>query len=125
MVNKTVFQGRLTKDIEIKKTQGDIPYCNFTVAWSEKYKENEIKCFLPCKAWRMTADFLGKYFQKGSELVVEGRLVTEQWQDKDGNNQSRILLDVEKAHFAGSKKDSAGNAGKDTVLDVNEADLPF
>lgn len=124
MLNKMVIQGRLTKDIEMKSTQGGIAYCNFTVAWSEKYKENETKLFLPCKAWRGTADFLGKYMHaKGTEVLLEGRLTTEQWQDKDGNNQSRILMEVEKAHFAG-KKDN-GQSANQAPVDVSEADLPF
>lgn len=124
MLNKMVIQGRLTKDIEMKSTQGGIAYCNFTVAWSEKYKENETKLFLPCKAWRGTADFLGKYMHaKGTEVLLEGRLTTEQWQDKDGNNQSRILMEVEKAHFAGKK--DGGQSANQAPVDVAEADLPF
>ena len=123
MVNKVVLQGRLTKDIELKQTQGGIAFTNFTVAWSEKYKETETKCFMTCKAWRQTAEFLNKFFKKGSELIVEGRLVTEQWQDKDGNNQSRVVLDVEKAHFAGKK--DGGEGKKDEYVDVTESELPF
>lgn len=127
MVNSVVFQGRLTKDIEVKQTQGGIPYTSFTVAWSEKYKENETKCFLNCKAWRQTAEFLNKFFQKGSELIVEGRLVTDQWQDKDGNNRSSISLDVNRVHFAGSRKDAAESkeTGKDEFVNVDEEKLPF
>lgn len=122
MLNKTVLQGRLTRDVELKSTQGGIAFTNITVAWSEKYKETETKCFLTCKAWRQTAEFLARYFGKGSEVIVEGRLVTEEWTDKDGNKQSRVVLDVDKAHFAGSKKD-AGQA--DQVITDPDEPLPF
>ena len=102
MINKTLYQGRLTRDIELKKTSSDIAYTEFSVAWSEKYKESETKCFLRCKAWRSTAEFLQKYFSKGQEIGIEGHLVTEEW-EKDGQKQSRTICQVDKVHFCGSK----------------------
>ena len=101
MLNSMILQGRIVRDIELKDV-GGFPMTEFTVAWSEKYKDIEKKCFLRCKAWRSTAEFLGKYFAKGQEIVVEGQLVTEEW-DKDGNKQSRTILNVEKVNFCGSK----------------------
>ena len=62
MVNKLIYQGRLTADPELKRTQSDVSNMEFTIAWSEKYKESETKCFLRCKAWRNTAEFIDKYF---------------------------------------------------------------
>lgn len=108
MVNSMVLQGHLTADIELKRTKSDVPYTEFTVAWSEKYKEDETKCFLRCKAWRGTAEFLAGYFHKGKELVIEGKLVTEQWK-ADGENKSRTICQVEKVHFCG--RNDGGNAG--------------
>ena len=109
MLNKLEYQGRLTADIELKQTQSGVSFTEFTVAWSEKYKEVETKCFLRCKTWRQTAEFLSKYFKKGSELIIEGKMVTEQW-EKDGQTQSRTICDVEKVHFCGSKSDNGGNS---------------
>ena len=109
MLNKLEYQGRLTTDIELKQTQSGVSFTEFTVAWSEKYKEIETKCFLRCKTWRHTAEFLSKYFKKGSELIVEGKMVTEQW-EKDGQTQSRTICDVEKVHFCDSKSDNGGNS---------------
>ena len=83
MVNKLIYQGRMVADIELKRTTGDVAYAEFTIAWSERYKEIETKCFMRCKAWRKTAEFLNKYFKKGQEVVIEGKMITEQWQ-KDG-----------------------------------------
>lgn len=101
MVNKLILQGRLTKDPELKQTQTGVSQLLFTVAWSEKYKETETKCFLLCKAWRHTAEFIGNYFKKGSEIVIEGRMVTEKWQE-----ENVTLCVIDKAHFAGSKASS-------------------
>ena len=109
MLNKIEYQGRLTADVELKQTQSGVSFAEFTIAWSDKYKEVETKCFLRCKTWRQTAEFISKYFKKGSEILVEGRMITEQW-DKDGQAQSRTICDVEKAHFCGSKTETNTNA---------------
>ena len=133
MLNSLSYQGRLVKDVELKKTSSDIPYCEITIAWSEKYKESETKCFLRCKAWRSTAEMLSKYFQKGKEIAINGHLVTEEW-EKDGQKQSRTLCQIDKVHFCGSKSDSNGSTAPDTskaddgfmsVPEEIDAELPF
>lgn len=128
MLNKVCYQGRLTKDPELKKTQSDVSMLLFTVAWSEKYKEVETKCFLLCKAWRQTADFISTYFRKGQEIALEGHMVSEEW--KDG--ESKILCLVDKAHFCGSKlnnapKEEEPKTDKDGFMAVDDIDedLPF
>lgn len=103
-VNHLVFQGRCTKDLELRTTQSGIENMKFTIAWSEKYKETERKCYLPCKAWRQNAVFLDKFFhEKGSEMILEGSLETEEW-EKDGQKHSQIVLNVEKVHFCGKRQ---------------------
>jgi single-strand DNA-binding protein len=128
MLNRLNYQGRLTADIELKQTQSGVSFTEFTIAWSEKYKEVETKCFLRCKAWRQTAEFISKYFKKGSEILVEGRLVTEQW-EKDGQAQSRTICDIEKVHFCGSKVDGGNSAPTNSELKFEEIgdddSLPF
>lgn len=99
MVNKVILQGRLTKDPELRQTQSGIESLLFTVAWSEKYKEVEKKCFMLCRAWRQTAVFINKFFSKGSEIAIEGHLEQEEW----NNDNKPIVLVVDKAHFCGSK----------------------
>lgn len=131
MVNRLILQGRLTKDIEIRDV-GGFSKAEFTVAWSEKYKETEKVCFLRCVAWRSTADFLSKFFAKGQELAVEGQMVTETW-EKDGQKQSRTLCNVEKVHFCGSKASNADNSLSSTpsnndfmtIPDGADEELPF
>ena len=107
MINKMVLQGRLTAAPECKQTQSGVPVASFTVAWSEKYKEIETKCFLRCVAWRGTAEFLCKYFGKGQELVVEGKMTTREWED-NGQKRSVNELVVDAVHFCGSKAKDAG-----------------
>lgn len=134
MVNKMILQGRLTDNPELRQTQSGISVIEFTVAWSEKYNEIETKCFLRCKAWRGTAEFVSKYFTKGQEIAVDGKIVTEQW-EKDGQPQSRTICDVEKVHFCGSKSSNINttltteNAPQDDIdgfmpIDT-DTDLPF
>lgn len=110
MVNKVIFHGRLTKDPELKQTQSGIDTLLFTVAWSEKYKEVEKKCFMLCRAWRQSATFIDKYFHKGSEIVLEGHLEQEEWSD----DKKPVVLVVDKAHFCGSKSDNADASKKST-----------
>ena len=136
MINSVAFQGRTTKDLEKKVTQSGIDNVSFTLAWSEKYKETERKCFLRCKAWRNTATFLDKYFHaKGSEMVVEGSLETEEW-EKDGEKHSQTVLNVEKVHFCGKKQDiqqstaqpsqpAQADPNGGTFVEVPPEDLPF
>lgn len=109
MINHTILQGRLTADPEVKKTPSDVPYTGFTVAWSEKHKETETSCFLRCTAWRHTAEFIGKYFKKGQEIAVEGKLTTRSY-DKDGVKHSVTELTVDSAHFCGSKSNGSQDA---------------
>ena len=126
MLNKLNYQGRFTADPELKQTQSGVSFMEFTIAWSEKYKEIETKCFLRCKAWRQTAEFISKYFSKGSEILIEGRLVTEQW-EKDGQSQSRTICDIEKVHFCGSKSEGQqlANNTQNTLEPVSEEEVPF
>ena len=132
-VNHVIFQGRNVRDLELKATQSGIEYVNFDLAWSEKYKETERTCFLTCKAWRQTAKFLDSYFRaKGSEMVVEGQLETEKWQDKDGNNRSRVVLNVDRVHFCGKKQSGQetgtapeGTKPDGTFTEVEGQELPF
>ena len=131
-INKTIIQGRLTKDVELRSTQSGKPVCGFTVAWSEKVKESEQKVFMPCVAWNAQAEFISKYFSKGQECVVEGKLVSRQWQDKNGNNRETIELIADRVHFCGPKQERAGGNGyvgdpmaRLAVMPGDNEDLPF
>lgn len=127
MINSVVIQGRLARDPEIKTTQSGVAVANFTVCWSDRYKETETKLFIFCRAWRGTAEFIEKYFKKGQEIAVEGRLITEEW-EKDGEKKSRVVLDVRGVHFCGKREDSQGAAAEPAGSQPVQADdepLPF
>lgn len=138
MINHFVVQGRLVADPELRQTQSGTSVCSFRVAWSEKYKETETKLFLPCVAWRSTGEMISKYFSKGKEIIVEGKLSTRTW-EKDGENRSSIELTVDKVHFCGprggdSANTSAAYQAPDRGVDVSagdfqeladDGDLPF
>lgn len=132
MVNNCVIQGRLCAAPELRRTQSGTAVASFTVAWSEKYKDSEQKLFMPCVAWRTTAEHLNRYFAKGQELVVEGRLTSRKWQDKNGNNREAVELIVEKLHFCGPKRedtyahtDTHAHAGEWEDISEEGGPLPF
>lgn len=130
MINQTILQGRLTRDPELRQTGTGVAVASFTVAWSEKYKDNETKLFLNCTAWRGTGEFVSKYFRKGQEIAVEGQLSTREYTDKEGGKRSVIELTADKVHFCGSKQDSGPTAQlADPTADFTEVDvdgdLPF
>lgn len=113
------LQGRLTRDPELRHTQSGTAVCSFTVAWSEKYKETETQLFLDCTAWRNTGEMVSKYFSKGKEIIVEGKLNTEKWKDRDGNNRTSIKMTVDRVHFCGPKEN-----GGDTCNTYHAAGTP-
>lgn len=126
MLNHTAVQGRMVADPELRYTQKQTPVCTFRVAWSEKVKENETKLFLNRVAWSATAEFISKYFRKGQEIIVDGKLTTRQWQDKEGNNRSSTELTVQNVHFCGPKE-RPENAPVQTFTELGDGDgnLPF
>ena len=89
MINNVVLVGRLTKDVEVKKTQSGLSVASFTIACdrrlSQEQKNNNEQSadFISCVAWRGSADFLGRYAHKGDAVGVEGRIQTRNY-DRDG-----------------------------------------
>ena len=109
-LNKAIIMGRLTVDPELKRTQGGISVTNFGVAVDRNYKqgaEREVD-FLSVVAWRGTAEFITKYFHKGSMIVVEGSLQTRKWEDK--HNQKRVEVEIvaDNVYFGEAKKQDTG-----------------
>jgi len=125
MVNHLDLQCRMVADPEVKTTNSGANVANFRVAWSEKYKDKENKLFIECKAFSAQAEFLGKYFRKGQELVLEGKLTTEEWETQDGQKRSKIVLLVSNVHFSGKKGEEAGSAQPNLTPVANPDELPF
>lgn len=131
MVNRMILQGRLCADPEMRRTQNGTAVCSFRVAWSETIKDRETKLFLNCVAWQGTAEMICKYFRKGKELAVEGRLSTREYDDRDGNRRSVTEMTVDRVHFCGKNEDAQGmpprTDGKSQFVEMDEddSDLPF
>lgn len=106
-LNYTIMQGRMVADPEWKETNSGSKVVNFRIAWSEKYKEKENKCFLECKAFDTKAEFICRNFKKGQAINVEGRLNTETWTTQDGQNRSKTVLYISNVHFGESKQNSS------------------
>lgn len=141
--NKVILGGRLTADIELKQTQSGVPVAQFTLAVNRRYsKEGEQPQadFINCQAWRNTAEFIAKYFRKGSSLCVVGQIQTRTWEDQQGNKRYATDVLVDEASFVDSKNDSQGTKTANTgnyvpeayttpqsanFEDVQDDDLPF
>lgn len=125
-MNKIFLSGRLTKDPEVKKSQNGNSYARVGIAVDRQFSKNKEVDFFNLLAFSKTADFLGKYFVKGSKLLVEGRLQNSGYTDKDGNKRTSNDVIVDAVEFADSKRKSQDNSG--TSADdpaPNTYDYPF
>lgn len=114
MLNKIVIMGRLTRDPELKRTQSGTPVTSFTLAVDRDFKaqngERETD-FIDCVAWRSSAEFVTRYFTKGRMAVVEGRLQSRKWQDRDGNNRVSWEIQTDNVYFGDSKREGESGSG--------------
>lgn len=108
MVNRMILQGRLCADPEMRRTQNGTAVCSFRVAWSETVKDRETKLFLNCVAWQGAAELICKYWYKGKEILLDGKLSTREYDDRDGNRRSVTEMTVDRVHFCGKNEDAQG-----------------
>lgn len=108
-LNEVILCGRLTADVELKTTTSGISVCSFTLAINRKTaKDQEQKTdFVKCVAWRQTAEFISRYFKKGSSLCITGSIQTRTWKDNNGYARDATEIVVDEAKFVDSKGDSA------------------
>ena len=121
--NKVILGGRLTSDVEIKQTQSGVAVCSFSLAVNRKYsKEGQQETdFINCTAWRNTAEFIGKYFGKGSSICVVGSIQVRSWQDQNGQKRYATDVVVDEAMFVDSKNDAQGAAAGAAAPYIPEA----
>ena len=138
-MNKSILLGRITKDIEVRKTTNDISTCQFTIAVNRNYKNkdgNYDADFINCIAFRNTADFIGNYFKKGNRVLLEGRIQTRSYKDKQEQTRYVTEVVVENITLLESKKQeekeeievpqSKSNYDNDnTDIQLEDEDLPF
>lgn len=106
MLNVVALMGRMVYDPELKTTPSGINVCNFRIAVDRSFTrqgEERKADFIDVAAWRQTAEFVSKYFQKGSMIAVEGSLQTRQYQDKNGNNRTSTEVLASQVSFCGGK----------------------
>ena len=106
--NKSMLGGRLTADPELKQTVSGISACSFTIAVNRSYKEQDgtrKADFINCVAWRQTAEFVCKYFKKGSSIFVVGEIQTRSWED-NGQKRYATEIKIDEARFVDGKNDA-------------------
>lgn len=133
MLNHIVIMGRLAKDPELRRTQSGTAVTSFRLAVDRDFKDKQTGAratdWIDCVAWRGTAEFVEKYFSKGSLAVVYGRLQMRDWTDKDGNRRISAEVLVDSIYFGGANKRDEGAAGGPREPEFEElddsGDLPF
>lgn len=136
MLNHIVLMGRLTRDPELRRTQSGIAVASFTLAVDQDYKAQDGDRgvdFINIVAWRGTAEFAQKYFEKGQMAVVSGRLSTRNYEDKNGNKRTAYEVVASNIYFGSSKQgtDSGGRFSAPyggsgfSMLEDDDPDLPY
>lgn len=127
MLNKVILMGRFTRDPELRSTPQGISTCSFSIAVDRNFVrqgEERKADFINCVAWRQTAEFISKYFKKGSMVALEGSIQTRSWDDQDGKKRYATDVVVSQVYFAESKRDSQGGAGEDSFANSDFGSLP-
>ncbi|MBR2010555.1 MAG: single-stranded DNA-binding protein [Clostridia bacterium] len=121
-LNKVVLCGRLTADPELKQTQSGIAVVTFTLAVNRRFQarsgDNTAQAqqadFITLVAWRQTAEFISKFFKKGSALCVTGSIQTRSWQDNQGQRRYATEVVVDEAMFVDSRNEGGAVGGSYT-----------
>lgn len=136
-MNKFMGTGNIVRDPEYRSTQTGTPVCNFTIAITRKFKDssgNRPTDFIPCVAWRQTAEFIHRYFSKGSGIGITGELQTRSYTDKNGLTRHITEVIVDEAEFNGKAKTepktetTAEDLFGDELAEfkpIDDCDLPF
>ena len=139
MLNVIAIMGRLSRDPELRQTTTGKNVASFTIACSRGRKDangKDLVDWIPVVAWEHTAEFVCKYFEKGSLIAIDGRLQSRTYKDRDGNNRTAIEIVANNANFAGTKSTGggsnsvpAGNSYNEPTVQYDEiedeGDLPF
>lgn len=110
-LNRVILAGNLTRDVELRHTQGNTAIASVGLAVNRKWRDQsgqtqEEATFIDCEAWGRTAEVMQQYLRKGSRVLIEGRLKLDQWKDKDGASRSRIKVVVESMQLVDRPSDA-------------------
>lgn len=111
--NRAILMGRITHDLELRSTPSGVNVCHFQIAVDRRFQtkgEERKSDFFRITAWRQNAEFITRYFRKGSMILVEGELQTSTYTDKNGNNVNVVELVVDQASFTGEKANNTQNS---------------
>ncbi|MBO5299703.1 MAG: single-stranded DNA-binding protein [Clostridia bacterium] len=112
-INKVMLMGRLTADPELKMSASGVPNVRFSVAVNRRFaKQGEDRPpadFIPCTAFRQTAEFVSKYFRKGSVIIVFGSIQNDNYKDRDGNERRSYSIMVDEVQFGAAKQDGGSS----------------
>ncbi|HEB54550.1 MAG TPA: single-stranded DNA-binding protein [bacterium] len=114
--NKVILMGNLTRDVELRHTQGGMAIAKFGMAvnrrtTSQSGEQRESTCFVDLTAFGKTAELLNQYVRKGSPLFVDGRLEYSTWESQDGGKRSKLEVIVENFQFLGGRESGSGGGG--------------
>ncbi len=129
MLNHITIMGRLTRDPELRYTQSQTPVASFTLAVDRDFGNRDggekQTDFIDCVAWRSTAEFVSKYFQKGSMAVVSGRLQIRDWTDREGGKRRSAEVVVDNIYFGESRRrDSSEGSSYDSRSSYSSYEAP-
>lgn len=115
MLNQIVLMGRLVRDPEMRYTQSQTPVCSFRIAVDRDFTGRDggerQTDFIDVVAWRQSAEFVTKYFTKGSMIIVSGRLQMRDWTDRDGNKRTSAEVQAERVWFGETRRSREENGG--------------
>ena len=109
MLNHITLMGRLTRDPELRTTNSGTPVASFTIAVDRDFSREKEVDFIDCVAWRQTGEFVSKYFQKGSMIVVSGSLQSRKWQDRYGNKRVSWEVNAQNAYFGEARRNDTSS----------------
>lgn len=125
MINMVALMGRLTFEPEVRTTPSGVSVMHFQIACDRSYQksgQDRQADFIDCVAWRQTAEFISRYFHKGSMIAVEGTIQTSNYTDKDGNKRKQVEVLANNVSFCVSKSETGGAAGSQTEPSYSSAD---
>lgn len=126
-MNRIIIKGRIAREIEIRQTQTGKSVGSFSVAVDKGFGENKSADFFRVQAWEKTADFVAKYFSKGKEILIEGRMESREY-EKDGQKNLVWELIAERVEFCGGAREAAPPAGQPPIsggAPAEDNDYPF
>ena len=115
-MNRVILMGRLTADPELRQTPQGTAVTRFTIAVDRRFRKEggQQADFITCVAWRQTAEFICRFFQKGRMIAVEGQLQSRSWESQDGKRQYATEVIIDNAYFTGSRNENSNGTNQST-----------